>query len=157
MHGKKITIVIALFIATLTVNAQKVYLGINYAQFDIDVDYLNYNVDPGTLNVKIGTYIIDNLSIEFRAGTGIRDDSDTVTTFLGEVIEVNTEIDTYIGLFVRGEFPISDIFIPFVVAGYSNVDATVSNSVDTPDDAISYGAGFEILLSDRISIEAEYM
>ena len=104
---------------------------------------------------RLGVNFSENFSGEIRLGTGIQEDTINVSG-----IDVDFEIDSLIGGYLRGDFKITEAFFPYAVLGYTKVEGTASiGSIGVSDSGsdVSFGIGADIKITDTITINAEYI
>lgn len=152
---KRVFVIAALLFLSICSSAfaSNSYVGLDYS-------FVNYepsgfpDADVGAVSVKGGTYLGQYWAIEARAGLGVSDD-----TINASGTEVEFEIDSILGLYLRGEIPLERVK-PFVTIGYSRLEATATVLGDSQSDDesdLSYGFGLDVMISDQVSMGAEYL
>jgi len=135
------------------------YLGLGYGLTTLDVDgFTEFDLD--VLSLSGGIYFHKNFAAEARLGFGIGDD--TYTDFVGDSLKV--ELDNYLGLYLRGEIPIEKLKL-YGIVGFTRGEitgtfdiggfGTFSESEDESD--FSYGVGLDILPTDKLGLNLEYI
>lgn len=123
---------------------------VDYSEIGVDDD-ASITILTGRLGRKINDYLSAEVRVAFGAG------SDSVTA-LGQ--EVDVELNRMYGIYVRGGFPGSDNFYPYIVLGFSNnkVTASVNGfSLSGTESDNSYGIGAEFELGKDQMFNVEYM
>lgn len=163
---KKIILVsssIALMGFSALVSAQQAsengYVGVNYVFATYEEDGFAEDIDLGALVGKVGAKINPYLSGELRVGFGVADESASINGVTGEI-----EIDYIVGGYMLFGLPNETPIYPYVVLGYTKGELTasvsgpgVSASASASESDVSYGAGANFALSDKIQMNAEYM
>ncbi|WP_347331734.1 porin family protein [Marinimicrobium locisalis] len=155
MFKKSAIAAIGLFsLASGVANAEGNYFGGNISSLDYTEDWVDASLT--TAYGRLGTHFNENFSGELRVGFGIGEDS---ADFGGG--ELDVELDSLYGAYVRGGIPVSENFFPYVVVGYTRVEATLSVSgfgdFSESDTDASYGIGADLNVSQNITLNAEYM
>ena len=104
---------------------------------------------------RLGTKFNENFSGEIRVGLGIGDDSVDV---LGT--EVDVELDSMFGAYVRGGLQAADSFYPYVVLGYTRGELTASVpgfSDSESESDVSFGLGADVDINEKLTLNIEYM
>ena len=109
----------------------------------------------GMIAGRFGTKFNDYLSGEIRIAYGAGSDS---VTALGQ--EVDVKLNRMYGIYLRGGFPASDYFYPYVALGLSNGKVTASvngfSASDSESDN-SFGIGAEFEVGEDQIFNFEYM
>lgn len=87
------------------------------------------------------------LSAEVRIGKGFGDD---------KVDGITLENDYFYGAYARLTPPVPWPVAPYLIGGYSYVENEVNDSMQR-DDGMGYGGGFDMGVSDSVSINLEYL
>ncbi|MDF1630285.1 MAG: porin family protein [Alcanivoracaceae bacterium] len=141
-------------------NAAGPFVGLNYSQYELDIDAANESLTPTGATVRAGAELSDIFALEVRAGTGL--EADTRSSGLNTA---EFEMDRLYGGYFRMSVPIADVFRPYAILGYSESRGTtsirsggvlVSRSTDTAGDE-SYGVGVDASLAGAIGFNVEYM
>ncbi|MCK5874128.1 MAG: porin family protein [Alcanivoracaceae bacterium] len=136
------------------------FVGLNYSQYELDIDAADESLTPTGATVRAGAEFNDLFALEVRAGTGI--ESDQRSSGLGTA---EFEVDRLYGGYFRLSVPVADLFRPYAIVGYSESRGTtsirsggalVSRSTDTVGDQ-SYGVGVDASLAGAIGFNVEYM
>lgn len=160
------------------------YVGIQAAQVDIDIDapggpiyvdsFTSVNIDsvsslkPSAAIAKLGYNVVDYIAIEGRVGTGLTNDSGSISGSISHSgdsltgdLEVDAELDTLAGLYAVGRVPLGESNISlYGVLGYTYIEATVETlgySASDQDSGASYGAGIQAQFTPTVSANLEYM
>ena len=136
------------------------FVGLNYSQYELDIDAADNNLTPTGATVRAGIELNDIFALEARAGTGI--DADTRSAGLGTA---QFELDRIYGGYIKLSVPVFGLFRPYAIAGYSEARGStslrsggvmLSRSTDTSGDQ-SYGLGVDASLAGVIGFNVEYM
>lgn len=129
------------------------YGGIQYSVIEDDE-----NVELGVAGARVGGFISDNFSVELRAGVGVRDH----TEYDGLLAtKITVEADQLLGVYFRGGIPLTPAIYPYVIAGYSQLDYTVSadgfGSESEEEGGSSLGFGLELFMGKSLGLTLEAM
>lgn len=147
--------VMSFSVSAIAVAENQYYAGGGFAFLDYSED----GFDDASLNSIYGRLGIDfneNFSGELRVGFGIGDDSvDVFGT------DVDVELDNFFGAYVRGGIPVADTFFPYIVAGFTRGEVTVSasgfGSESESETDVSFGLGADVKVSDSFILNVEYI
>lgn len=139
-----------------TANAQEAYLGGNLALVEYSEDGIGEDASVTAGYVRFGGFLNEYLSVEARAGLGFDDDRVNVSG-----IPVDFELDNLLGGYLRAGYPVTDQLYPYVVGGFTRVEATVSvegfgSETDSGND-VSYGLGADFAVTEAVKLNAEYI
>ncbi len=157
--------VAALSVASSVSHAQvmsemNVYAGANVAFLNASREWLGVFEDEGSvmsIHGRLGTFINPNLSAELRLGAGLGDDN---IEFNGQ--DSSIQVGNYYGIYARGGLPVTDMFYPYAVIGYTratteiDILGTGEGPTSTVDD-ISYGIGTDIRFGQGFAANLEYI
>tara|TARA_R110001592_G_scaffold357853_1_gene661654 strand:+ start:83 stop:619 length:537 start_codon:yes stop_codon:yes gene_type:complete len=135
--------------------AEQNYAGGSIAFVDYSEEAISDDASLMMLSGRLGTKFNENLSGEIRIGFGIGDDS--VNVFGNDV---DVELDTMFGAYVRGGIQAADKFYPYVVLGYTRgeVTASVPGFSDSESESdVSFGLGADVDINEKLTFNAEYM
>lgn len=117
----------------------------------LDADALSYNAVYG----RFGAFFNENISAEARLGLGIGDDS----TYSGK-----SELDNYYGVYVRGGLPVTEVFYPYAILGFTKGKVSYSSEIlgerisgSNSESDLSYGIGADFKITETLKINAEYI
>jgi outer membrane immunogenic protein len=132
------------------------YVGAQYAMFTYSESGIP-DYDLTGLIVRGGYFFNKNFSLEGRLGFGIGDDTQNVFGF-----DATLELDNMYGIYGVGHLPVSQRVDLYGVIGYSNGEATVTvtgfpGSVSDDESDLSLGIGADFLVTDKVSLNIEYM
>ena len=150
--------VIATFTTLVPVNqalAQNFYVGGGISAIEYSESGISDDADLTALYGRVGTKFNDYLSAEIRAGFGI--DDDEVEAF---GVDIDTELENFYGVYLRGGIPTNSIAYPYVVLGYTRgeIEASVPGfSLSESESDVSYGVGLDLNLTDRVTLNLEYI
>lgn len=131
------------------------YFGGNFAALEADYDIIDDDASLPVIYGRFGAQFNEYVSVEGRLGFGVGDDD---VRYLG--VDINTEIDSLLGIYARAGAPVSDKVYPYVIAGYTRGEATASVegfSTSGSNNDISFGVGIDIGIDDVFSANIEYM
>ena len=130
------------------------YISAQFTPLDYQVNGIDDEAMPLTVNGRFGAFIDQYTSVEWRLGAGVEDDTLTATQGAARV-----NIDLLYGVYLRGGIPLGTVLYPYVSIGYTWADldfeyagATFSDKVDD----VSFAVGFDLNLGDKWSINGEY-
>lgn len=139
------------------------YGGISVSSIDYSEEGINDDASLTAVSGKIGSMLNENFGFEIRVGTGIADD-DVPVVISGLNVDVNVELKSFYGAYIKGLIPISDKIHPYVILGYTHGKVEYSASYlglefsdDSSESDVSFGAGFDIYLSESSSLNLEYL
>ena len=133
------------------------YVGAQYAMFTYSESGIP-DFDPTGLIIRGGYFFNKHFSLEGRLGFGIGDDQQDVFGF-----PVKVEIDNMFGIYGVGHLPVSERVDLYGVIGYSQGEATatvvgIPGATASDDDSdLSFGVGADFLITDKFSLNIEYM
>ena len=117
--------------------------------------------DLSSLNLIAGQNINDNLAAEVRLGFGIRGDTINAQTLgLEEDVNVDLDLDKFMGIYLKYSLESSNSIIPYATLGYTHAKAKASVmdvSASASESDISMGLGVDISLNQKTSLNIEYM
>lgn len=148
----RILAAIALFTLGTAQANEGLYIGVNYASVDYEETGFP-TVSPTAIAFRIGNELNKNVAVEARLGTGLSDDTVTVSG-----VGIAVEVDNFFGAYVRGILPLGRIS-PYGLIGYTKgeVTARVGNiSVSDDDSDFSYGLGADFNLNKTSAINVEW-
>lgn len=141
----------AFTIAATSASAEGAYVGVQYGMTTLDASASGASVDwkPSNLVLLGGFDLNDNFAIEGRYGLSLSDDTNS---------GVSAEVDMT-GVYVKASVS-SGMLSPYAMLGYANTEVEVSfdelSGSDSETD-FSYGLGLDIVLSEKIDLNLEYM
>lgn len=153
----------ALLSCTANVYAADAYYGIEFVRGAYEESGIP-EFNPSALRVKIGQYLSPNFAVEGRAGIGIADDTNSVF-FSGVNLDLDVEIDTLLGVYLRGDVPAeTENLKVYGLLGLTRGEATgtasaagLSAAVSGDETDISFGLGAEFSINERASATIEYI
>ncbi len=139
-----------------TAQAEDGYYGGNFSFLKYSEQGVSDDASLTAIYGRLGTSFNENFSGELRVGLGMGDDS---VEFDG--LDVGVELDSMYGAYVRAGAPVSESFFPYIVFGYTRGEITASvsgfGSASASESDVSFGLGSDISVSQRVSINLEYM
>ncbi|HTN32431.1 MAG TPA: porin family protein [Marinobacter sp.] len=135
--------------------ADQNYVGASFAFVDYSEEGIRDDASLTMIAGRLGAKFNKNLSGEIRVGFGVGDDSVNV---LGT--DVDVELNTMFGAYVRGGVEVAKSFYPYVVLGYTRGEITLSvpgySRSDSESD-VSFGLGADVDINDKLTFNVEYM
>ncbi len=132
------------------------YGGLGFVFLDYSEEGVDEDLSLTAIYGRIGSQFNENFSGEIRAGFGVGDDS---VDILG--IDVDLELDTFFGAYLRGGIPVSETFSPYAVVGFTRGELTASasgfGSESESETDVSFGLGADITANDDVVLNLEYM
>lgn len=124
------------------------YGGVLYG--DVNYEEGNASLDMAATSFILGVQFNDYVGSEFRYGSGMNSDS---------LYGIKMELDNYYGFYVTGTLPVNQYIQPYVVAGYTRAEATITHpsygsTTDTGSGA-SLGFGIKSELNNHFSLRLE--
>jgi len=140
-------------------NAGSRYAGIQYAITTYSEDGVSEEPKPTALIGLVGANITDNFAVEGRLGTGLQDDTVTVSG-----TEATMDIDSLIGVYGVGHINLARGSSVYGLLGLSRVELNISlpdypaqGSKSDDDTGLSFGIGADIPVSNYIALNIEYV
>lgn len=134
------------------------------------------SASPEGVRIEIGTYLDDDLAVEFHYVAGLSEDTiqtsriDTsgnlVTDTSGNAVidDINISIQQMISVFLKGDFPIAQNFRLYGLLGYTDMSlqafsptAESSATVNIVGNGLSYGLGVEGHYRNNLYWSADYI
>lgn len=135
------------------------YVGANYTFVTYEQDGLGDELDLGTFSGKVGARINPYVSAELRAGVGVADEK---ANFGG--VSAKLELDYLVGGYYLFGLPNKTPIYPYIALGYTKGELTFSAtgpggslSVSDSGHDVSYGVGANMVITDNVLLNAEYM
>ena len=132
------------------------YAGGNVSFLNYSDDFVDDDLSLTAIYGRLGGYFNENFSAELRLGTGIGDDSIDI---LGSSVDV--ELDNMYGAYFRAGIPVSEMFYPYAVIGYTRAELSASvsgaGSASESDSDTSFGLGADLNLTQNLTVNLEYM
>ena len=151
---KKLITTLALTTAAAsTVWADSGYIGADIGRVDAEItaDYFSgsFDTQPSALRVKGGGELNKNLAIEGYIGMGLA--KDTV-----EDTDIDAEVDTIIGLDIKGLLPIGDTAAVYAKAGLARISFEDSDNDTYSKTGLTYGVGASVSVSENFALTLDY-
>lgn len=129
---------------SLAEDSSTMYVGVAYSSVTLkDVDG-----EPAMATAIIGFPVMENLSLEARAGTGVKSIYDSA--FVGAVfVTGELKVDSYYGGFIRANLPAGDSLNLYLIGGYGTGNVSVRTNFGSASDSESsaaFGVGAEVKL-----------
>lgn len=134
---KKVLIASALAVFATTASAQGFYAGAQLVSVKLEIDSMGVSADLNGLGLLGGYRLTDNFALEGRYITGIGDDT---------IFNVKTELESYVGVNLLGNFPLNKDFSLYGSLGYGNTAiqfSGVGGVAEADESSASYGAGLQ--------------
>jgi opacity protein-like surface antigen len=138
-----------------TAQAQNGYAGANLNFLDYSENGINDEASITAGTFRLGAQINEYLSGELRAGLGFSDDTVNISG-----TDVDIELDSLFGAYLRGGFPVTESVYPYAVFGITRGKVTASVqgfSRSESETDTSFGAGIDFTLIDQVTLNVEYM
>jgi opacity protein-like surface antigen len=139
-----------------TAQAERGYFGGNLAFLEYEEESISDSADLTAGYLRLGGNANEYVSGELRLGLGLGDDSVNVS---GTTVDV--ELDTLFGGYIRGGYPVTEEFYPYVIAGITRAELTASVpgvvSISDSGTDTSFGLGADLSVTDNASLNVEYM
>ena len=137
------------------------YFGFQYAQIDEE----DFDLEPTVGIFRIGNMGDNGVGFEGRIGVGISDDD--VSGFdpvLGD-ISLELEVDTVFGIYLVGQTTTDSAVSVYGIIGFTQADFSGdidggilgSDSFSEDESDLSYGFGANFDVSDKMSLNIEFM
>ena len=101
--------------------------------------------NPYALIFKAGYNIIDNLAIEGRVGTGVKNENNIPSA------SVDNEFQNLWGVYLKPNIEVMDKVNLYALAGYAKTKQSI-NTTDVFANGFSYGAGIGYGISDNVDL-----
>lgn len=150
---KTIIIIIGLFLSTSAISSEY-YFGGGVDSLFFDNEYNIEKASIGSMYAIFGNAHNKYLSLEGRAGIGIKDDEIKIVG-----VDIERKLKSYYGLYLKGTLPITDIFQPYILVGYSGGEHEISTMHYTRtffESSTSYGAGMSAKFK-KLAVNLEYI
>ncbi|PFG11088.1 MULTISPECIES: porin family protein [unclassified Marinobacter] len=138
-----------------TAQAQNGYAGANLNFLEYNENGINDDASLTAGTFRLGAQVNEYLSGELRAGLGFSDDTVNITG-----TDVDIELDSLFGAYLRGGFPITKQIYPYAVFGVTRGQVTYSAqgfSESKSETDTSFGVGVDFTLIDQVTLNVEYM
>lgn len=163
MKGIKLISRVLMFSSLISVTSASLagesYFGGGLAAVKYAEDGIDDEASMKALYGRFGSYLNEYFSAEMRFGLGV--DEGTVTErVLGMSVDVDVELNHFIGAYIRGGVPVTSGFTPYVIVGFTRaeVEASLSGFSATADESdTSYGLGADIDVGESVKLNIEYM
>lgn len=142
-------------------NGDETYFGFQYAQVEED----DLDLEPTAAVFRIGSMGDNGVGFEGRIGFGLSDDDVSETVPIFGDISAELDIDTILGIYLVGQANTGGAVSVYGIIGFTVVDYTIdvdlgilgseSDSDDESDLSYGFGANFDV--SDKVSLNIEYM
>ena len=136
------------------------YYGFQYVQ----VDEGELDMEPTVGVFRIGSMGDNGVGVEARFGVGLSDDEISGSDPTLGNISLELEVDTVMGLYLVGQTTTGTTSV-YGIIGFTQVDYTISAdagilgsaSVSDDESDMSYGFGVNINVSDKVSVNLEFV
>ncbi len=135
--------------------------GIARMEYDERLDMADgfFNAKVGAAYLRLGRQFNDHISLEARAGLG--GDATGDITVGNNTVEIDYELEHFLGAYARVGLWAGDSFYPYLIGGFTRFKHTVAASsagieVSGGGD-FSWGLGADIATSEKWRINLEYM
>lgn len=130
------------------------YVGLGATTMELDIGEFG-KYDMAAMYAVVGNQMNENVALEFRLGTGFSDGESYV---YGE--EVTTEIDDFMGVYMKLGSRVSEDFYPYAIVGFNRIKATVSvqqYSDSTSENDTAFGIGAKFGSASDMNFSVEYL
>ncbi len=156
-------IVIASLLLTAAAQAADTgaYAGLAFHRPTIELDAgpVDVNWNLTSFSVLGGYQFHSNFALEGRVAVGADDDK-----FGVQGNSVSVGIDRSYAMFAKASYPVADNFHLYGLAGYDytkfNANAVIdgeSEEIDTGENGLAYGVGFQYAVNDKLDLALEYL
>lgn len=131
------------------------YIGGGLAFIEYTEQGISEDLSLNALYGKFGAQFNEYFAGELRLGFGIGDDSVNVGR-----ISVDAEITNFVGAYLKAGAPVSDVFYPYAVIGFTRgeLEATALGVTTSDSESdLSFGVGADFSVSETVTLSAEYM
>lgn len=152
-------ILLASLFCTGLVHAEDSYFGVDYMMTTYDEAGVP-EFNPTAVALKFGKNMSPSMAIEGRVGFGMSDDSGEVCIGGFGCADVDLEIDSLMGAYVRGIAPLSERARFYGLLGMTRGEITVGaggESFSETETDLSYGVGAEFLMGESTGLNLEYL
>lgn len=136
--------------------AENGYYGGSFSFLDYSEAEIDDDASLTAVFGRLGTNFNENISGEIRLGFGVGDDNVNLDGF-----DVDVELDTMFGAYIRGGVPVTESFFPYVIFGYTRGEVSASiaglGSTSETETDTSFGLGADVNVNQDITINIEYM
>jgi len=138
------------------------YAGLQFSQISMDVDDSDAPTSrPFSLSAIVGQDLNEFFAIEARLGIGVADDSQTfVDQDSGIQIEFDTEVEYAFSLVAKPKIQFNERLSGYALIGWSRAEMQVESDLASnsgAENGLSYGFGFELESSDRLSFYLDWL
>lgn len=131
---------------------QDPYFGGQVSSFNLDANGVGDSINPSAGIARIGIRSGEWVLFEGRIGTGIADDSEGLRPN-----EVTADIGYLLGGYLIAKKELANTFSPYAALGATVVDIDTSPVNIGTENSLSYGVGVDARVSEKISVNTEYM
>ncbi|MFO7787005.1 MAG: porin family protein [Halospina sp.] len=131
------------------------YLGAQYSRLTFSSDRLVTSATPSMVMLRGGAFLLDNIAIEARYGTGV--ESDQAMARDGELVRAS--VQHFGSTYVTGHVPLGGRSSFYIFGGFSEFKARFERpdrQLNETEFSGSYGAGYQINLSRQVGLNLEY-
>ena len=159
MKGKKILVPVLMFSSLVSLSpaslAGESYFGGGLAAVKYAEDGIDDDASMKAIYGRLGSHFNEYISGEVRLGLGVADGTVTESS-----IDVDVELTSYFGAYIRGSVPVTSGFAPYVIVGFTRAELEASAfgySVDANETDTSYGLGADFDVGESLKLNIEYM
>ena len=133
--------------------AESGYIGADIGRVDAEItaDYFSggFDTQPIALRLKGGGELNKNLAIEGYIGMGVSKDTVKDT-------DIDAEVDTMIGLDIKGLLPIGDAAALYAKAGLARISFKDSENDTYTKNGLTYGVGANVSVGKNMALTLDY-
>lgn len=135
------------FAAMASAQANELYAGLAYTEYNVDTVGETGNVKPTATTVKVGYAYNKHLAVEARFAVPMSDSR-------------GIKVDNHIAMYAKGMLPLGQGFRLYGLAGVNTLTLASAGRGPTSNWATekgaSVGAGMDFVLSDSVSLNVEW-
>ncbi|XOZ33572.1 porin family protein [Halomonadaceae bacterium KBTZ08] len=131
------------------------YLGAQYSRLTFSSDQLVTSATPSMVMVRGGAFLLNNIALEGRYGTGIESDK----AMAKDSNVVQAEVSHFGSVYLTGHVPLGHRSSFYIFGGFSEFKARFERpgrQLNKTEFSGSYGAGYQINLSRKMGLNLEY-
>lgn len=131
------------------------YLGAQYSRLTFSSDRLITSATPSMVMLRGGVFLLDNIAIEARYGTGVESDQATAK----DDSLVRARVQHFASTYATGHIPLGTRSSFYVFGGFSEFKARFERpgrQLSETEFSGSYGAGYQINFSRQAGLNLEY-
>lgn len=131
------------------------YLGIQHSSLSLTSDRTLSSASPDMVDLRAGYFLFDNMALEARYGTGVKNDR-LVRADQGRT---KVSVDRYAAAYGSFHLPFATTSSVYLFGGLSYFRANFERedeSFEDSDEGLSWGFGYQINTGDQFGLNLEY-